>query len=288
MSMEYARQYVQQSTVFAIVATLLATLIASACVSTPPTGTVANRAEAGAHARGTNDELNILYDAAIVDSAIYRVDRQSNQLWPITGSTAVGSFISCYQCTACYACRTNPAEGSDNGSACPMCSTCSSKCVEPGPQPAPSDIWVSPLRQIESFCKTFAADDVVLRMQQLQGLPPNLDQPSDSWKFLLLSLQGPDQLFRPCANDDPTTPGPCLADFGPEATEQLEAWIAGQALSSWQLPQGYPWTRQGYTYNWNPNAPSIVGTSEYVIPQGTLVNVDALVNAVDYCTQLNN
>jgi hypothetical protein len=45
---------------------------------------------------------------------------------------------------------------------------------------------------------------------------------------------------------------------------------------------GYPWTRLGYTYNWNPEA-SIEGTSEFVIPEGTSVEVCGVVPATEFC-----
>lgn len=61
--------------------------------------------------------------------------------------------------------------------------------------------------------------------------------------------------------------------------------MAGQAFSAWRIPDGYPWTHLGYTYNWDPQAMSIVGTSEYVIRQGTTIKVTGLVPAVPYCTQ---
>jgi hypothetical protein len=71
----------------------------------------------------------------------------------------------------------------------------------------------------------------------------------------------------------------------PQVTDAFAAWMAGQAFSAWQVPDGYPWTHLGYTYNWDPAASSIVGTSEYVIPQGTSVQVLGQVPAVELCTQ---
>jgi hypothetical protein len=142
--------------------------------------------------------------------------------------------------------------------------------------------------EVVSFCSKFSQQDLVLRMQQLQGLPPQLGQPVDSWQFLIVKITSPGQLFRPCANPDPSTPGPCPAVFVPGVSSERQAWIANQALFAWQLytgdpsTGGYPWTRLGYTYNWNPEA-SYVGTSEFVIPEGTQAQVCGLVSATEVC-----
>jgi hypothetical protein len=45
---------------------------------------------------------------------------------------------------------------------------------------------------------------------------------------------------------------------------------------------GYPWTRLGYTYDWHPDTPE-TGLSEYVIPQGSTVEVHANVETREYC-----
>jgi len=46
-------------------------------------------------------------------------------------------------------------------------------------------------------------------------------------------------------------------------------------LESYQVPNGYPWTRLGYTYDWNPNSPE-VGLSEYIVRGGSTVTVAAV------------
>ena len=224
--------------------------------------------------------LDGIYNAAVVNSAVFRTKHLVSDLSPVqiyTQDTPMGSFISC-----------NCPGGSGGG--------CSSKCsLSPGSQVAPTDIWVSRADQLLQFCQSLPQDltagEVILKIQQLQGLPPQVNSDPCTWQILQLSvgdLQVPSQFFRPCPNPDPTTAGPCPADFEnpvPEATVSFQAWMAGQAFSAWQIPGGYPWTHLGYTYNWDPQASSIVGTSEYVITQGSPVHVVGLVPAVPYCTQ---
>jgi hypothetical protein len=223
-------------------------------------------------------DLVALYNKSIYVSAVFRSDRQVSNLRQVTTQNVpvvMGSFVSCQGCNC---------QGSGG-----VASGCSSKCcLGAGTRTMPSDVWVSFGDEVVSFCSKFPKEDLILRMQQLQGLPPQLSQPVDSWKFLIVKITSPDQLFRPCANPDPSTPGPCPADFPAGVSTDREAWIAEQALFAWQLytgapsTGGYPWTRLGYTYNWNPDA-SYVGTSEFVIPDGTQVQVCGVVSAADFC-----
>lgn len=242
-----------------VISGLLLVLLLGGCT----TGSLETRT---APPKSSATSLEALYNAAIFDSAIFRADRQVDDLRRVTGPAVMGSFSGCYQCD------------------CQDCQTCSWICgLQPGRQKTVSDIWVSFSDEILDFCREFSQDELILRMQQLQGLPPQLDRPPESWEFLIVEIDGPEDLFRPCADPDPTTSGPCGESFPEDASEAHQAWIAGQALFAWQIPVGYPWTRLGYTYNWNPDAPSIVGTSEFVIPAGTEIEVVDLVTALDYC-----
>lgn len=267
-----------------------AVIILTACQSTtekPKLATLtSSKLAAGAHNRGNDRYLNQLYEAAILDSAVYREDRNYSSLWPVTQQSDMVSFISCYQCDVCTTCRAKKCPSGDCApDECTACSTCSSKCLTPGVYTANTDVWLSHAHQVKSYCQDFPEATKILNIQQLQGLPPNLDQPVNSWKFLLVNIKGPEQLFRPCANINPETTGPCVAEIPPDTPEDRQAWLANQALSAWQLPHGYPWTRQGYTYNWNPKVTSGIrlGTSEYVVPQGTRIQVTGLVNATEFC-----
>ena len=218
--------------------------------------------------------LDALYDTAVARSAVFRPEHQVADLWAVSGPTAVGSLTSC-NC---------PGKG------------CSRRCsFHVGAQTTPSDVWVSPAAQLAQFCAGFPSDltaeQVILKMEQLLGLPPSTGQDPCTWKVLQLTVDDPpvpEQFFRPCPNPDPTTTGPCPAEFedqNPLATVDFRAWMAEQAFFAWQIPGGYPWTHLGYTYNWDPQAASIVGVSEYVMPAGSTVEVTGIVPAIELCTQ---
>lgn len=260
--------------------TIVLALAAGGCASTKVTFPAATGEPCLVRPHFSGDLLE-QYNASIFDAAVFRSCRRYGGLEPVDGPAVMGSFISCWRCED-------------------KVGNCSSKCLKPGKQTMPSDVWVSHVDEVLEHCSQF--DDVVLGMQQLQGLPPQEGQPTDSWSILVVDVPGPQVLFRPCADPDPTNPGPCGEKFPEEYPcydpagcqgVDLEAkmvehrsWIAGQAFSAWKIPKiryGYPWTRQGYTYNWSADAATIVGTSEYVIPGGTEIRVCARVTATEFC-----
>ena len=64
--------------------------------------------------------------------------------------------------------------------------------------------------------------------------------------------------------------------------EANKAWFAEQVNSRYQDPNGYPWTRLGYTFDWNPETPRY-GASEYVIRKGSAVTVKTRTSTAEYC-----
>jgi hypothetical protein len=48
------------------------------------------------------------------------------------------------------------------------------------------------------------------------------------------------------------------------------------------IPNGYPWTHLGYTYNWTPGADRY-GASEYVIRGGATATIVDNVPSLKYC-----
>jgi len=235
--------------------------------------------DAGMLRRGARTEakLDETYNKAITDSAVFRADHQVSDLRQVTEQNVpvvMSSFVNCQGCSC---------GGQDQAA------WCSKKCcVGKGTQAFSSDVWVAFSDQVAQFCQQFPQQELPLRMQQLLGLPPQLEPPADSWKFVVLKISSPDQLFRPCADPSPSNPGPCPATFPTGVSVQHQAWMAGQAFFAWQQYDGnpskggYPWTRLGYTYNWNPGT-SIVGASEFVIPGGTPVEVCGVVPVTELC-----
>jgi hypothetical protein len=83
----------------------------------------------------------------------------------------------------------------------------------------------------------------------------------------------------PCG--DTLQPG-CGESFPAGVDEAHVRWIAGQLLTRWRVPNGYPWTRLGYTYNWHPGSPRY-GASEYLVRAGSVATNVAVRHVRAYC-----
>ncbi|HEY0834867.1 MAG TPA: hypothetical protein VGE72_13240 [Azospirillum sp.] len=153
------------------------------------------------------------------------------------------------------------------------------------------DTWITVEPEVRDVCRTYPRDRVVDRLHQLLGLKPATadDAKQRFVRFTIAKAQptGPagTGIFRPCADPDPTTAACGNAIKGPAA---YASWFANQMASSYVMAPtvkdtGYPWTRLGYTYNWDPAAPTPVGAQEYVVPAGTEVTVTEVVKPEDYC-----
>ncbi|MFD1626382.1 hypothetical protein [Azospirillum griseum] len=152
--------------------------------------------------------------------------------------------------------------------------------------------WVTVEPEVKEICKTYKAGEVIQKLHYLLGLQPAV--PSDSnAKFVRISIApqsvGPtgNGVFRPCPDPDPTKTACANTINGPQA---FVSWFANQQVFSYRkgpdLKQtGYPWTRLGYTYNWDPQASDIRGAQEYIVPGGTKVTVVEIVSPQEYCAR---
>ncbi|MBI5835539.1 MAG: hypothetical protein HZB16_24815 [Armatimonadetes bacterium] len=115
--------------------------------------------------------------------------------------------------------------------------------------------------------------DRALRAKQALGLP------ADSYKVRFVELWcRPADMYRPALDPDvtrttspPETPG---WDLPNTLSPTLRAWYTSLRASSYG-PNGYPWTRLGYTYDWaDPRHEE--GLSEFVVRPGARVTVNAV------------
>jgi len=139
--------------------------------------------------------------------------------------------------------------------------------------------------EVRDSCLTFTGD-VTLRLEQLLGLPPGAGY--DRVAEMRVSVA---DIFRPAADPATNTTRPCPdsvagdcgTSFPPGVSPEHVRWIADGTLTLWRLPQGYPWTRLGYTYNWHPGSPRY-GASEYVVRAGAQVEVLSVQPTAAYCS----
>ncbi|HYH19237.1 MAG TPA: hypothetical protein VD995_11535 [Azospirillum sp.] len=153
------------------------------------------------------------------------------------------------------------------------------------------DTWITVEPEVKAICRTYPRAQVVEKLHQLLGLKPATadDAKQRFVRFVITRAQptGPtgNGIFRPCADPDPAATACGNAIKGPDA---YVSWFAKQMASSYVMAPtvketGYPWTRLGYTYNWDPVAPTSVGAQEYVVPAGTEVTVTEVVTPEEYC-----
>ena len=137
------------------------------------------------------------------------------------------------------------------------------------------DVWVTSVPEVQEKCREFPKAEQTLRLQQLLGLPPK----NENRSFVVLEVRTED-LFRPCISPDIQS---TQCEVSGSVTDEAHAlFFAGQTAISYTIPNGYPWTRLGYTFDWNPDTPDY-GASEYVIKKGTVVTVKEILTTADYC-----
>ena len=207
--------------------------------------------------------LRVLYDKAIYDASVYKPEHIR---------------------------KLRPLQIDANGEV--LVATVTSLDGDPGTLLTASDagIWVTGVPEVKDICLTWTSD-IDMRMRELLGLPPEADVP----RVLTLRVKAAD-VFRPSPHGTITTTMPCtqLQDaptppdcgnlFPPEATAEHYQWIAQQSFELHEIPDGYPWTHLGYTYNWAPDQDRY-GASEYVIRSGATALIVANVTTPAYCKQ---
>jgi hypothetical protein len=142
--------------------------------------------------------------------------------------------------------------------------------------------WVTAAPELQNFCKasTLGHHALILRLEQLLGLPPN----SGRKRFVELWVNHED-LFRPSPDPEITDHEaelefPASSRFIKVADEHIR-WFNDWKSKAY-TGQGYPWTRLGYTYDWG-NPDSEVGLSEFVIRKGAIVVIQSVSDLNKYC-----
>ena len=145
------------------------------------------------------------------------------------------------------------------------------------------EVWVTAVPELQDAMAldalTLKSRDRKLRLEQMLGLPPGgtKDRFVELWA-------SPDDLFRPSADPEISD---CVAELtfptSPDyvtVSDTHRAWYASLVATSY-LEGGYPWTRLGYTYDWNPDTDE-VGLSEFVIRAGADVGVASVTPTEQY------
>lgn len=136
------------------------------------------------------------------------------------------------------------------------------------------EMWLFIPNQMKYRLQFNGPSDTLLRISQLLGLPP-----VNGNKYIAQVWVPVNKLYRPAGSPDVTTTH-ASAVLSSGVSEEYKLWFNNYIISSYYQPGSthYPWTRMGYTYDWNP-AVKRVGLSEFVLPKGCGIWVEAMTPA---------
>jgi hypothetical protein len=140
-------------------------------------------------------------------------------------------------------------------------------------------IWVTTAPELLQRMTKENVEDIDLRLKQLLGLPEN-----STYSYFVEFWVKPKDLFRPCP-DKEITDRLCDLCFPEKTDSSYVSWINENRISRYykcELPEKYPWTQLGYTYDWNSENKSHIGLSEFVIDKNKNIVVNAIYTTNDY------
>lgn len=138
------------------------------------------------------------------------------------------------------------------------------------------DMWVTAAPELHSWWKTRYDNrtDTALRLEQLLGLSPSRNKTS----FLSVWVR-PQDVFRPAGDPeiDDASAGPELAA---DVDSAYRVWFNASIIYSY-YPRSAPWTRLGYTYDWNGQYGE-QGLSEFIVRKGSEIIVESVTPTAEY------
>lgn len=162
-------------------------------------------------------------------------------------------------------------------------------CVTTTP---PDRIWVTLAGEVQARCRAWGlrGDALRQRLEQLLGLP--LDPPAQFRKARFVTMEvARERLDRPCLGIDETSPQRPVCTIGIQASRapDVRDYVLRQMADSFVIGgsggPGYPFTRLGYTYDWNQvdAQPNHYGASEFLVQASTPATVISQHTTDAYC-----
>ena len=138
-----------------------------------------------------------------------------------------------------------------------------------------AETWVTLYPDMRQLLASYTGTNRTLRMEKALGLPP---QPG-SYAVAEFYVD-PKYMFRPAVSPDTHSPGAGLASAAQSpflhanslqgVSSGYAAWFnetyKSRGYAATNLNNSWPWTRLGYTYDYENSPNSPVGLSEYVVP----------------------
>jgi hypothetical protein len=136
------------------------------------------------------------------------------------------------------------------------------------------EVWTVVPHDLSDFMRAHASlknSRMTLRLEQLFGIPPH-----NGKKYFVKMWVNKIDIFRPSADPD-IADSEAELDFPGWVDTSYRQWFNNLKSTSYG-ENGYPWTRLGYTYDWN-NPKNEVGLSEFIIKSGASVTVQSVENS---------
>jgi hypothetical protein len=155
--------------------------------------------------------------------------------------------------------------------------------------PTQHPIWISLPDQLWALCH--GKPDAVLAIEQVLGMPPVPADAAHQWQMILFSVRR-EALFRPCPGGTDIAAPRCGNDLSRTLDARTTHFLLDQMFSSYRVnfqtpggqeDWGYPFTGMGWTYNWDPHAPSPVGVSEFIIRPGSQIQKPTSLTPQQFC-----
>ena len=122
-------------------------------------------------------------------------------------------------------------------------------------------------------------EDWVLRLEELIGLPEG-----SGYTHVSAFWCDPEELIRPAYVTDITAQMDASALDG-SALGAFEEWFEGNIIWSY-FDSAYPWTRLGYTYDWD-EAGDEYGLTEFIILPGSEVEIEWTITTEEFLSWLS-
>jgi hypothetical protein len=170
------------------------------------------------------------------------------------------------------------------------------------------DMWVTLVPQVKVFCENFndkmggvTCKGLKNRVNQFLGLPPlhyGKNPKKEYNEYFVEFWVKPEYLFRPCLNPDVTsiycTTDPRLARYSTWNIEEMfklaqtplwhQEWFRENIKKSYPH---VPWTRLGYTYDWNFASEDHTGATEFVVKTTSPIEISGVYQFDKYCSCSN-
>lgn len=154
-------------------------------------------------------------------------------------------------------------------------------------------MFVTLAGEVQGKCHAWglSGDALRIRLEQLLGLPPNQAEKYLKSRFVVLETAR-ENLQRPCLGLDvhagsvqcamtiPNTPSKEISPLAFVGEQMARDYVTGTSGAP-----GYPFTRLGYTYDWNPDSVNHYGASELILAQGAVAVVQAQMTTDAYCSK---